>query len=80
MRSLSNSGPLTISLPIVGGDIMNKLDERLAEIRKSEKAMREEIKKRKSRIDAMKFFEKILDSFSEKAKSGEVESFLRSIR
>lgn len=59
---------------------MNKLDERLAEIRKSEKAMREEIKKRKSRIDAMKFFEKILDSFSEKAKSGEVESFLRSIR
>ena len=59
---------------------MNKLDKRLIEIRKSEKKMKEEIKKRKSRIDAMKFFEKLLDGFSEKAKSGEVESFLRSIR
>lgn len=59
---------------------MNKIDERLAEIRKSEKEMREEIKKRKSRIDTMKFFEKLLDGFSEKAKSGKVESFLRSIR
>lgn len=59
---------------------MNELDKRLVEIRKSEKNMKEEIKKRKSRIDAMKFFEKILDGFSEKAKSGEVESFLRSIR
>lgn len=59
---------------------MNKLDERLAEIRKSEKKMKEEIKKRKSRIDTMKFLEKLLDGFSEKAKSGEVESFLRSIR
>lgn len=59
---------------------MNELDKRLVEIRKSEKKMKEEIKKRKSRIDAMKFFEKLLDDFSEKAKSGEVESFLRSIR
>lgn len=59
---------------------MDEFDKRLIELRKSEKAMREEIKKRKSRIDTMKFFEKILDSFSEKAKSGEVESFLRSIR
>lgn len=59
---------------------MNELDKRLSEIRKSEKKMKEEIKKRKSRIDTMKFFEKILDSFSEKAKSGEVESFLRNIR
>lgn len=58
---------------------MNEFDKRLAEIRRSEKAMREEIKKRKNRIDAMKFFEKLLDGFSEKAKSGEVESFLRSI-
>lgn len=59
---------------------MNELDKRLVEIRKSEKKMKEEIKKRKSRINAMKFFEKLLDGFSEKAKSGEVESFLRSIR
>ena len=59
---------------------MNKLDKRLAEIRKSEKEMREEIKKRKSRIDTMKFLEKLFDGFSEKAKSGEVESFLRNIR
>lgn len=59
---------------------MNKIDKRLIEIRKSEKEMREEIKKRKSRIDAMKFFENLLDGFSEKAKSGEVESFLRNIR
>lgn len=59
---------------------MNEFDKRLAEIRKSEKEMREEIKKRKSRIDTMRFFEKLLDSFSEKAKNGEVESFLRSIR
>lgn len=74
MRSLSNSGPLTISLPILGGDIMNELDKRLVEIRKSEKKMKEEIKKRKSRIDAMKFFEKLLDGFSEKAKSGDRKS------
>lgn len=59
---------------------MNEFDKRLAEIRKSEKAMKEEIKKRKSRIDTMKFLEKLLDGFSEKAKSGEIESFLRSIR
>lgn len=59
---------------------MNEFDKRLAEIRRSEKAMKEEIKKRKSRIDTMKFLEKLLDSFSEKAKNGEVEKFLRSIR
>lgn len=58
---------------------MNEFDKRLAEIRKSEKAMKEEIKKRKSRIDTMKFLEKLLDGFSEKTKSGEIESFLRSI-
>lgn len=59
---------------------MNEFDKRLAEIRKSEKAMKEEIKKRKGRIDTMKFLEKLLDGFSEKAKSGEIENFLRSIR
>jgi hypothetical protein len=59
---------------------MNEFDKRLSEIRRSEKAMREEIKKRKSRIDTMKFFEKILDGFSERAKNGELETFFRSIR
>lgn len=59
---------------------MNEFDKRLAEMRRAEKAMKEEIKKRKSRIDTMKFLEKLLDGFSEKAKSGELETFFRSIR
>lgn len=59
---------------------MNKLDERLVELRKQRKEMSDEIKKRKDKINTMKFLEKALDKFVAGCKDGSIESFLRSIR
>lgn len=59
---------------------MNEIDKRLVELRKQRKEMSGEIKKRKDRINTMKFLEKALDKFVDGCKDGSVEKFLRSIR
>lgn len=59
---------------------MNELDKRLVELRKQRKEMSDEIKKRKDRINTMKFLEKALDKFVDGCKDGSVEKFLRGLR